>query len=80
MFNFPTIYLESVVVVVFFLISVCLFSFYFILICFVFVFVFFLLPKIPSPFISNGAPLSLFYHTDDGGDYVIDNFELPSIQ
>ena len=28
-------------------------------------------------FISNGAPLSLFYYTDDGGHYVIDNFEFP---
>ena len=44
--------------------------------CFCFVFVF-LLPKIPPPLISNGAPLSLFYNTDDGGHYVIDNLELP---
>ena len=50
---------------------VCL---YFILFFFLFLF---LLPKIPSPLISNGAPLSLFYYTDDGGHYVIDNFELP---
>ena len=38
---------------------------------------FVLLPKIPPPLISNGAPLSLFYYTDDGGHYVIDNFEFP---
>ena len=50
--------------------------FYFILFCFVLFFLF-LLPKIPSPLISNGAPLSLFYYTDDGGHNVIDNFELP---
>ena len=56
---------------------VCLYFiilFCFVLFCFVFLF---LLPKIPSPLISNGAPLSLFYYTDDGGHYVIDNFELP---
>ena len=54
-----------------------LFCFFcFVLFCFFLLFLF-LLPKIPSPLISNGAPLSLFYYTDDGGHYVIDNFELP---
>ena len=53
---------------------VCLSLVYSVLFCFDFQF---LLPKIPSPLISNGAPLSLFYYTDDGGHYVIDNFELP---
>ena len=33
--------------------------------------------KNSTPLISNGAPLSLFYYTDDGGHYVIDNFEFP---
>ena len=42
----------------------CLFVF----ILFWFVFVFFLLPKIPPP---------LILYTDDGGHYVIDNFEFP---
>ena len=56
---------------------VCLFAF--ILFCFVlFLFLFFFcLPKISHPpLISKyGAPLSLFYYTNDGGHYVIDNFE-----
>ena len=51
----------------------------FLFVCFylnlVFVFVSVLLPKVPPPLISNGALLSLFYYTDDGGHYVIDNFE-----
>ena len=58
-------------------ISVC---FYFILFCFV-LFLFFVFcfcfRKFHPPLISNGAPLSLFYYTDDGGHYVIDNFEFP---
>ena len=52
--------------------------FYFVLFCFFF---FFLFPSknfIPLPLISKyGAPLSLFYYTNDGGHYVIDNFEFP---
>ena len=53
----------------------CLFVF--ILFCFVlFCFAFFA-SKNSTPLISNGAPLSLFYYTDDGGHYVIDNFEFP---
>ena len=58
----------------FLLFSVCLFVF--ILFCFVLFFVFASKNSIP-PLISNGAPLTLFYYTDDGGHYVIDNFELP---
>ena len=54
----------------YFCLFVCL---YFSLFCFVL----FLLPKFHPPLISNGAPLTLFYYTDDGGYYVIDNFELP---
>ena len=46
----------------------CLFFF-----CFVLVFAF----ENSTPLISNGAPLSLFYYTDDGGHYVIDNFGFP---
>ena len=85
MFNFPTIYLGSgwfffFFFFFFFFLSCWLVKFFaffyfclfvFILFCFVFV----LLPKIPPPLISNGAPLSLFYYTDDGGHYVIDNYE-----
>ena len=45
---------------------------------FLFFFFLFLLPKIPPPLISKyGAPLSLFYYTNDGGHYVVDNFEFP---
>ena len=93
MFHFPTIYLESgwfffsvsPVDKVFLLsfVSVCLFvCFYLVLFCFLFCFFvsffLFLLPKIPSPLdIKHGAPLSLFYYTNDGGHYVIDNFEFP---
>ena len=76
MFNFPTIYLGSGR---FFFVSpvgkvFCFLLFLFV--CFYF-FYFFLFPKIPPPLISNVAPLSLFYYTDDGGHYVIDNFEFP---
>ena len=49
--------------------------FYLILFCFVFCFA--SKNSTPPPLISNGAPLSLFYYTDDGGHYVIDNFEFP---
>ena len=80
MFNFPTIYLGSgwfffvsPVGKVFCFLLFLFVCFYFILFCFVL----FLLPKIPPPLISNGALLSLFYYTDDGGHYVIDNFEFP---
>ena len=79
MFDFPNIYLGSgwfffprrLVKFLLSFISVCLFLFYFILFFFGF-------QKFHPPLISNGAPLSLFYHTDDGGHYVIDNFEFPN--
>ena len=51
-----------------------------ILFCFVlFLFLFFVFfaSENSTPLISNGAPLSLFYYTDDGGHYVIDNFGFP---
>ena len=57
-----------------FFISVCLFVF--ISFCFV-LFFRFCFQKFHPPLISNGVPLSLFYYIDDGGHYVIDNFELP---
>ena len=47
--------------------------FVFILFCFVFCFA----SNNSTPLISNGTPLSLFYYTDHGGHYVIDNFEFP---
>ena len=46
--------------------------FYLILFCFLFCF-----QNFHTPLISNGAPLFLFYYTDDGGHYVIDKFEFP---
>ena len=62
-------------------ISVCLFVliwFYYVFFCFFLFFCFcFCFQKFHPPLISNGAPLSLFHYTDDGGHYVIDNFELP---
>ena len=53
----------------------CLFVF--ILFCFVLFCFLFCFQKFHPSLISNGAPLSLFYYTDDGGHYVIDNFEFP---
>ena len=51
--------------------------FYFILFCFFSVFFVFASKNSTPPLVSNSAPLSLFYYTDDGGHNVIDNFELP---
>ena len=39
--------------------------------------IFFFFQKFHLPWILNGASLSLFYYTNDGGHYVIDNFEFP---
>ena len=77
MFDFPTIYLGSGWFFFFFLSRRLVKFFAFCHFC-LFVFIFFFASKnsIP-PLISNGAPLYLFYHTDDGGHYVIDNFEFP---
>ena len=63
----------------YFCLFVCLFvCLYFILFYFIYLFIFcFCFQKFHPPLISNGAPLSLFYYTDDGGHYVIDNFEFP---
>ena len=46
----------------------------FISVCFLFCF---FASENSTPLISNGAPLSLFYYTDDGGHNVIDNFGFP---
>ena len=79
MFNFPTIYLGSGWYFCF-----CFCFCFFVspvgkVFCFLLFLLFALLPKIPPPWYQmHGAPLSLFYYTDDGGHYVIDNFEFPS--
>ena len=83
MFHFPTIYLGSD----WFFFSVlpvgkvfCFLLFLFVcllLFCFVLFLLFFASKNFIPPLISNGAPLSLFYYTNDGGHYVIDNLEFP---
>ena len=81
MFNFPTIYLDlGLGRFFFFFVSpvgkvFCFLLFLFV--CFYFYLFFFCFQKFHPPLISNVAPLSLFYYTDDGGHYVIDNFEFP---
>ena len=74
LFIYLFIFLSRRLVKVFAFFYFCLFVcflFYFVLFCFVFA------SENFTPLISNGAPLSLFYYTDDGGHYVIDNFEFP---